>query len=141
MECPDVSESVECRVYDAVTLQHLSTFTGHHAFSLKNAIFFLYLDSLLFQSNDGSANNGSIEDTCDLIASGSEEHNIYIWHRRQERLVQVLRGHTNTVSTVTFNPVFPGVLASGADDFSCKIWVSETILPRNSAAIVMNQDI
>lgn len=122
IEGPDVSNEVELRIYNASTLQHLYTFSGHHAFSLKGAIFFLYLDSIAFQNSKHSSNN---HDSCNLIASGSEENNVYIWHRDGECLVRILRGHTSTASTVSFNPRLPGVLASGADDFSCKIWVNE----------------
>ena len=122
LEGPDVANEVELRIYNATTLQLLYTFSGHHAFSLKGAIFFLYIDSMNFQNSDDSSDN---HDSCNLIASGSEENNIYIWHRDRECLVRILRGHTSTASTVSFNPRFPGVLASGADDFSCKIWVNE----------------
>ena len=116
IEGPDVSNEVELRIYNANTLQHLYTFSGHHAFSLKGAIFFLYVDTISFQDS---------LDSCNLVASGSEENNIYIWHRDRKCLVKVLQGHTSTASTVSFNPKLPGVLASGADDFSCKIWVNE----------------
>ena len=121
LEGPDVSNDVELRIYNANTLQLLYSFSGHHAFSLKGAIFFLYVDSIAFQNH----HEYNYEDSCNLIASGSEENNIYIWHRDKNCLVRVLRGHTSTASTVSFNPKFPGVLASGADDFSCKIWVND----------------
>ena len=46
-EAPDVLNEVECRVYSAETMELLHCLRGHHAFTLKSSIFFLYLDSLL----------------------------------------------------------------------------------------------
>ncbi|XP_041648436.1 WD repeat-containing protein 26 [Cheilinus undulatus] len=58
----------------------------------------------------------------DFIASGSEDHKVYIWHRRSELPIAELTGHTRTVNCVSWNPVFPGLLASASDDGTVRIW-------------------
>ncbi|XP_054483479.1 WD repeat-containing protein 26-like [Anoplopoma fimbria] len=40
----------------------------------------------------------------DFIASGSEDHKVYIWHRRSELPIAELTGHTRTVNCVSWNP-------------------------------------
>ncbi|KAG7474029.1 WD repeat-containing protein 26-like [Solea senegalensis] len=58
----------------------------------------------------------------DFIASGSEDHKVYIWHRRSELPIAELTGHTRTVNCVSWNPVLPGLLASASDDGTVRIW-------------------
>nr|XP_046256826.1 WD repeat-containing protein 26 isoform X2 [Scatophagus argus] len=58
----------------------------------------------------------------DFIASGSEDHKVYIWHRRSELPIAELSGHTRTVNCVSWNPILPGLLASASDDGTVRIW-------------------
>ncbi|KAJ3597333.1 hypothetical protein NHX12_000861 [Muraenolepis orangiensis] len=58
----------------------------------------------------------------DFIASGSEDHKVYIWHRRSELPMAELAGHARTVNCVSWNPVLPGLLASASDDGTVRIW-------------------
>uniref|UniRef100_H2T2B3 WD repeat-containing protein 26 n=1 Tax=Takifugu rubripes TaxID=31033 RepID=H2T2B3_TAKRU len=58
----------------------------------------------------------------DFVASGSEDHKVYIWHRRSELPIAELSGHTRTVNCVTWNPILPGLLASASDDGTVRIW-------------------
>ncbi|XP_046898279.1 WD repeat-containing protein 26 [Hypomesus transpacificus] len=58
----------------------------------------------------------------DFIASGSEDHKVYIWHRSSELPIAELTGHTRTVNCVSWNPVLPGLLASASDDSTVRIW-------------------
>jgi len=58
----------------------------------------------------------------DFLASGSEDHKVYIWHIRREIPIAVLEGHTRTVNCVHWNPTVPGMLASAADDGTVRIW-------------------
>jgi len=57
-----------------------------------------------------------------LIASGSEDSQIYIWHRRTGELLRVLSGHSATVSSVAWSPQYPCILASASDDHSVRLW-------------------
>jgi len=41
-----------------------------------------------------------------FIASGSEDSMVYIFHKSKETPISVLSGHTRTVNSVAWNPVF-----------------------------------
>jgi WD40 repeat protein len=57
-----------------------------------------------------------------FVASGSEDSNVYIWHIRREEPLATLTGHTLTVNCVSWNPVYPSLLASASDDGTVRIW-------------------
>lgn len=57
-----------------------------------------------------------------FIASGSENSEIYIWHRQSCRLLEVLHGHSMTVNCVSWNLARPQMLASASDDHTIRIW-------------------
>lgn len=61
-----------------------------------------------------------------FIASGSEDNNVYIWHIRKEEPLVTLTGHTRTVNCVSWNPVYPSMLASCSDDGTVRIWGPNT---------------
>jgi WD40 repeat protein len=58
----------------------------------------------------------------DFIASGSEDNKVYIWHVRREQPIATLTGHSRTVNCVSWNPVYPQILASASDDYTVRIW-------------------
>lgn len=59
---------------------------------------------------------------CMFIASGSENSQVYIWNRRNEKPIEVLTGHSMTVNCVSWNPAWPQMLASASDDQTIRIW-------------------
>ncbi|XP_017136950.1 WD repeat-containing protein 26 homolog [Drosophila miranda] len=57
-----------------------------------------------------------------FVASGSEDKVVYIWHIKREEPLAKLAGHTKTVNCVSWNPVYPSLLASASDDATVRIW-------------------
>ncbi|XP_040583152.1 WD repeat-containing protein 26 [Lepeophtheirus salmonis] len=57
-----------------------------------------------------------------FIASGSEDNKVYIYHVKRSTPIAVLSGHTRTVTSVSWNPVYPEVLVSASDDSTVRVW-------------------
>ena len=59
--------------------------------------------------------------------SGAEDHYAHVWHRQAGGKVATLKGHTNVVNCVTFNPRDQQMLVSASDDHTIRVWKSRQL--------------
>mmetsp|Transcript_18473 Transcript_18473/g.29456 ORF Transcript_18473/g.29456 Transcript_18473/m.29456 type:complete len:581 (-) Transcript_18473:101-1843(-) len=62
-----------------------------------------------------------------FVVSGSEDSQVYIWHRTSGELLAVLPAHSGTVNSVTWSPVDPQRFVSGSDDGTVRLWSKKSV--------------
>ena len=67
------------------------------------------------------ANINTIAIKDNILASGSEDKNIYLWNIETGTINNILTGHSHRINCVAFNPD-GNILASCSDDKTIKLW-------------------
>ncbi|KAG8163534.1 hypothetical protein KVR01_006831 [Diaporthe batatas] len=93
----------EARVYDIASRTCVQKYKGHSG------------GEFLIRSNLGGANEN-------FVVSGSEDGNVYIWHKNSGHVVAKLDGHRPRCNAVAWSPTNTCLLASCGDDGIVKLW-------------------
>ncbi|KAI0086137.1 WD40 repeat-like protein [Irpex rosettiformis] len=71
-----------------------------------------------------------------FVASGSEDGNVYIWHRETAMLLEKLEGHgSGSVNSVVWNPRNERMFATCSDDHTVRIWEAPIALSITNADV------
>ena len=62
-----------------------------------------------------------------LVACGSEDFKIYIWHKEKEDLLSTLEGHNASINAVHWSPTDQYLFVSASDDKTVKLWSVEGV--------------
>ncbi|KAG6041249.1 hypothetical protein E4U41_005290 [Claviceps citrina] len=93
----------EAQLIDLATGTTLHKFLGHK------------MDRFIIRSSFGGANES-------FVVSGSEDGNIFIWHKNIGAAIVRLSGHPKRCNGATWNPADPCMLVSCSDEGPIKIW-------------------
>ncbi|EMR10228.1 hypothetical protein PNEG_01500 [Pneumocystis murina B123] len=66
-----------------------------------------------------------------FILSGSEDSQVYVWHRENGSLIETLKSHKGTVNSVSWSPINPVMFASAGDDHTVRIWAKSSTLSKD----------
>ncbi|KAH0788246.1 WD repeat protein [Histomonas meleagridis] len=77
-------------------------------------------DKKILHSHSGPFISISFSIDNSLFATGCNDGSIHIW--KDEREIQILKGHLNGITSIDWNPKIPNIVASASIDGSVKIW-------------------
>jgi len=56
-----------------------------------------------------------------LLATGSDDHAVFVWNIESRQVLHILEGHTQNVTAVLFHPTLP-ILVSTSEDHTVRFW-------------------
>ncbi|CAG7734757.1 unnamed protein product [Allacma fusca] len=78
--------------------------------------------ALRYEGHRGKVHGVQFSKGGDLMVSGGEDETIRIWVPTVKGEVRSFRGHSSKIRSVCFNPVTTGIVASGSNDKTIKLW-------------------
>lgn len=116
-QCPVMTFSIDSK--DRLALLNISS-QGLHLWDLQDKCLVRRFQGVTQGNYTIYSCFGGVNES--FVASGSEDNKVYIWHVRREEPLAKLSGHTRTVNCVSWNPMYPALLASASDDGTVRIW-------------------
>jgi WD40 repeat protein/serine/threonine protein kinase len=113
--------------FTGANLANVSLMQSHMMATILKAanLHQIYFCAQVYLKHDSEIYTVAYSPNGKLIATGTggykEENNIYLWDANNHKLINELKGHTNTVTAVAFNPSST-LLASGSKDKTCRLW-------------------
>ncbi|KAL9989016.1 hypothetical protein ACROYT_G003522 [Oculina patagonica] len=107
---PEISNDITLKVYSLSTYELVGVHSGHQAYTRKYYCAFIY---------------GDVADK--LVTSGAEDHCAHVWDRHFGAKLATLKGHSDIVNCVVFNPVNQEMLVSASDDHTIRVWKSRQL--------------
>ena len=74
-----------------------------------------------------------------IIPSGAEDRCAHVWDRHFRAKVATLKGHSDVVNCVAFNPACEEMLVSASDDHTIRVWRSRQLSKSNHQSNVARQ--
>ncbi|KAL9989008.1 hypothetical protein ACROYT_G003512 [Oculina patagonica] len=111
---PEISNDITLKVYSLSTYELVGVHSGHQAYTGKYYCAFIY---------------GDVADK--LVTSGAEDHCAHVWNRHFGAKLATLKGHSDIVNCVAFNPVNQEMLVSASDDHTIRVWKSRQLSKLN----------
>jgi len=109
---PQISPNFDLILFNLTTRQIEHTYSGHIAYSPSSSPFIVWPE---FGWNNL------------FFLTGSEDGNVFIFHRDSEQPIKVFRAHEKLVNQIVFHPK-KDILVSVSDDCSVRMWVPKMMV-------------
>jgi WD40 repeat protein len=116
------SGSADCtiKIWDVLTGNCLRTLE-EHSDRVRSIAFAPHQNSVHPQSDNGPGAKSDAHSGAQTLISGSDDQTVRVWDVNTGQCLNLLRGHTNSIFSVSFN-ADGRTLASGSADQTVKLW-------------------